>query len=46
MRSGVIGAAGVPATLFDEGRSVIAYINRAKNVVGAASYLSSIHEFH
>ena len=45
MRSVAIEAAGVQAALFDEGRSAIAYIDRAVNVVDAASYLCSIHAF-
>ena len=46
IRLGVIGAAGVPEALFDEGRSSIAYINRAANVVDDASYLSTIHALY
>ena len=46
VRLGVIGAAGVPAALFDEGRSAIAYIDRAANGMDAVSYLSSIHALH
>ena len=46
IRLWVLGAAGVPAALFNEGQSAIAYINRAANIADAASYLSSIHAFY
>ena len=46
VRLGVVGAAGVPVALFDEGRSAIAYIDRNANVVDAASYLDSIHALY